>query len=746
MASREISGFVEWHSSTGTVQLSREVAALLGLPPGIALALRTAFKQIARPERAALIAAIRTAIAARDPLSHESRLAAILRPAGSNPEPVTLHLDARLHFTPHVTPARPSTPPPNTPTRALGAISQISDSNCAARHISAPQTDLASPLHTLIRTAPVGIALLDESLRYQYVNDYLADINGLSPEAHLGRTVKEIVPLVVDDIASVLDSVLDSVLRLGAPAENVLVSGQTAKLPGVDRVWNTSWFPVQAGPDGARGVGIVVHEVTKQREFQLALRRSEARFRALTQAMPQLVWSCDPDINCTFASAQWLEATGQSDRDALGQGWLNAMHPEDLARVRRAWEVAAQSRQAFEADLRLKMSDGRYRWFLSRAQAVISGEDKIEYWIGTSTDIEHRKQAEGVLARDNEALEQIVADRTEELRRFHQQQRFSERMALMGTLAAGLGHDLSNFLVPLKIRLDLLAADALSPDSMESVTAIRASLRYAQRLAEGLRLLAQDPAGVRPGETTKVGEWWAHAEPLLSAVLPAGAALRSTIRDPDCEAAISNAALMQIAFNLVRNSGEATRGRRDGWVEITIWCADDQLFIKIADNGRGMSEEVLARCQDPFFTTKARSEATGLGLAVVYSCVNQVAGRVEIRSEVDRGTEITVRLALAPKQFVSAGVALVRVADQRLRSYVAAELRALGCEVTELIDDARAHDVQVVDRVRDATQGCDVVVIGEGPAVGTPANVYAIGPSPTHRAIRDVLKMVRGQT
>ncbi len=696
---------------------------------------RAAFTLVARDDRRSLIAALRAALVTRDPIAQESCLNAIFRLAGPDPVPTTFHLDARLHFMPTA-----SGTGRTALTRIIGAVTPVTESTLGSRRAGVP-ANLSTLLTAFLRTAPVGVAMLDDQFRYQYINDRLAEINGISADAHIGRTVKEVVPLVVDDISSVLDSVL----RLGAPAENVLVSGQTAKLPGVDRVWNTSWFPVQAGPTSPRGVGVVVQEITGQREFQLALRRSEARFRALTQAMPQLVWTCDSDANCTFVSAQWHEATGQSDREASAHGWLEIVHPDDLDRARGVWAAAVNARKPFEADLRLRMSDGQYRWFLSRAQAVLNSDDTIEYWIGTSTDIEHRKRAESVLARDNEALERIVADRTQELQRIHQQQRFSERMALMGTLAAGLGHDLSNFLVPLKIRLDLLAMDTLSPDSLEAVQAIRASLQYAQRLAEGLRLLALDPAGARLGETTKISEWWSQAEPLLQAVLPSGVQLRSTIKDPDCEAAISTAALMQIAFNLVRNGGDATRGRRDGAVEITIWCADDQLFIKIADNGRGMSEEVLRRCQDPFFTTKARSETTGLGLAVVYTCVNQVAGRLEIRSAVNEGTEITVRLPLAPKNGATPGIALVRVTNPRLRSYISAELRALGCEVTEMANDSRAHDVQVVDRAAEATQDCHVVAISESASAAGRPNVYAIGPDPSPRQIREVLRMVRGQ-
>ena len=100
-----------------------------------------------------------------------------------------------------------------------------------------------------------------------------------------------------------------------------------------------------------------------------------------------MTWRARPDLSCEFASPAWLEYTGCTLEQALGDGWTHAVHPDDLARWRDTCRRAADQRQPFEIEYRLRRRDGEYRWVLDRAAPQYSQEDFVGY-AGSCTDIE----------------------------------------------------------------------------------------------------------------------------------------------------------------------------------------------------------------------------------------------------------------------------------------------------------------------------------------------------------------------
>src|SRR5207248_7940559 len=108
--------------------------------------------------------------------------------------------------------------------------------------------------------------------------------------------------------------------------------------------------------------------------------------------------------------------------------------------------------RSYEVEVRYRRADGVYRWFLSRAEPVRDDQGRISAWFGTSIDVDDHKRAEQELAAHRDRLEELVQQRTGELERSHQHLRASERMAAIGTLSAGLGHDMGNLLLPIRTR------------------------------------------------------------------------------------------------------------------------------------------------------------------------------------------------------------------------------------------------------------------------------------------------------
>jgi PAS domain S-box-containing protein len=135
-------------------------------------------------------------------------------------------------------------------------------------------------------------------------------------------------------------------------------------------------------------------DVSDRRRVEAALREGQARWRALVEAMPQLIWSCDASGRCDYLSRQWIEYTGAGADEHFGDGWLAAVHPEDRSRTELAWAAAVAGDAPYELEYRLRGFGGTYRWFKVRAAAARDADGAVLRWFGTSTDIDVHKRGE----------------------------------------------------------------------------------------------------------------------------------------------------------------------------------------------------------------------------------------------------------------------------------------------------------------------------------------------------------------
>lgn len=359
---------------------------------------------------------------------------------------------------------------------------------------------------------------------------------------------------------------------------------------------------------------------------------------------------------------------------------------------------------------------------------------------------------------------QEVERRTQELQASQQQLRLAERMAALGTLSAGVGHDMGNLLLPIQAQLESLDLGALPEDVVESIKSIGVCVKHLRRLANGLRLLALDPEQKHASvETTSFGDWWPEIEPVLRNVLPSGAALTCSGREDLPRIRIAPHLLGQVAFNLVQNAADAMRAAgRIGNVAITAEpeAGGSRVRIAFADNGPGMTDEIKRRCLEPFFTTKARGISTGLGLSLVHGIVQRCGGELRIESRLGEGTTFAVVLPAAGPApgAVSARApvqAVVSIADPRLRSLAGMILRSHGASVADRLDEVDGPAVWVVDR-QSMPDGQPEAFLRGGPRrhvvllgreVGEAPREHAtgLGDSPSPSLLRDVLRDAIGE-
>jgi signal transduction histidine kinase len=289
------------------------------------------------------------------------------------------------------------------------------------------------------------------------------------------------------------------------------------------------------------------------------------------------------------------------------------------------------------------------------------------------------------LAGYRQHLETLVEERTAELKASDERLRLSERLASIGTLAAGLGHDMNTVLFPVRCRLDALDSSSKDDQVHEELAAVRDSVDYLQQLSDGLRLLALDPSDEDASSAmTDLHSWWREVNALLRTSLPKNADLDAQFPESLPAVRLPPHRLTQAIFNLVGNAGEAIGEQGKVLVLAEPVDAGERIRVAVKDDGHGMTHEVRGQALDPFFTTKSRGFSTGLGLALVQGIARGAGGEVEIDSIPGQGTTVSVLLPavkVATLQPAAAGedrMASISLQDRRVATFVSALLRSAG--------------------------------------------------------------------
>jgi PAS domain S-box-containing protein len=157
----------------------------------------------------------------------------------------------------------------------------------------------------------------------------------------------------------------------------------------------------------------VVQDITARKLAEATLRESEARFRALAQAVPNQVWTAGRTGTLDWFNQRVYDYSGLTRDRLLGHRWSDIVHPEDQRRVAKGWQRALATQTPYETELRLRRHDGHHRWHLVRALPVANQGEGVR-WIGTNTDIDDQKAAQQALSLLNATLEERVAERTRE--------------------------------------------------------------------------------------------------------------------------------------------------------------------------------------------------------------------------------------------------------------------------------------------------------------------------------------------
>jgi PAS domain S-box-containing protein len=160
--------------------------------------------------------------------------------------------------------------------------------------------------------------------------------------------------------------------------------------------------PLEA-PEGVL-VCAAIRDVTERKRAEEALRESEARFRTMANTAPVMIWMSGTDKLCTFFNKGWLDFTGRSLEQELGNGWAEGVHREDFDRCLEVYVNSFNARQEFTMEYRLRRHDGEYCWVLDTGIPRFAPDGTFLGYIGSAIDITERKHAEEALRKSEAAL------------------------------------------------------------------------------------------------------------------------------------------------------------------------------------------------------------------------------------------------------------------------------------------------------------------------------------------------------
>ena len=242
-------------------------------------------------------------------------------------------------------------------------------------------------LRTLAELIPQLVSIADLEGRTLYGNQRLYDYIGRAREEETGFLWKEVIH--PDDLQGILQQLAQPTPL--APGELWQMQMRYRSAGG-----EYNWHLVRAAesPDGKK-VFVTATDIDEQKCIEEEVRKSEAQLRTLAEAIPQIVWSCDPQGKITFMNQRYLEYTGLSAEQASDGGLQLLIHPDDLQTYLDRWNHSLATGETFECTFRLKRvvgmrasKPGGYRRLLSRAVALRDSTGTVLKWFGTSTDIE----------------------------------------------------------------------------------------------------------------------------------------------------------------------------------------------------------------------------------------------------------------------------------------------------------------------------------------------------------------------
>lgn len=377
---------------------------------------------------------------------------------------------------------------------------------------------------------------------------------------------------------------------------------------------------------GREHILLTFHDLSERRRRELELRESEQRFRQLAETIKEVFWIADPRrLQILYVSPAYEKIFGRDPAQLVLRAfdWMEAIHPTDRPRVEAAVTRLLDG-ETYDEVFRVQGPHGSVRWVRDRAFPVYDAAGTLYRIVGMAADITQQKNLEAQVVR-------------------------SQRFEAVGTVAAGVAHDLNNILTPILMATGALLQGPLDQNDRELIAMIESAASRGADLAKQLLAVSRRREG-KPVQI-QVPALLREIDLLVTSSFPPEIAARFDASEDVWPIEVDSTQLHQVLLNLCINARDAMP--EGGVLQVhakndTLAAGDPRLDAKaapgryvvfsVSDTGTGIVPEVLPHIFDPFFTTKADDRGTGLGLSTVLEIVKSHQGFMEVKSIVGQGT------------------------------------------------------------------------------------------------------------
>ncbi len=502
-------------------------------------------------------------------------------------------------------------------------------------------------ISAVLNTAGALVIVLNADGRIVQFNRACETASGYSADEAVGRFVWDFL-LLPEDVGRIKAAFADiKAGRLVGKVENYWVSRR-----GDKRLisWsNTELLSDQGSVEFVIGTGI---DITEQRQAEEALRFSEERFRGIVENANDIIYLLDAAGHFTYVSPNWKVMLGHEPETIIGSSFIDIVHPEDRPHCLECFhEMLASLQRQSGIEYRVFHLDGSIRWHTSSVAAMRQADGEINYYIGICHDVTEKKQTLDELAQAYRNLRLTQGQLVQ-----------SEKMASLGMLVAGIAHEINtpigavasmhNTLVraidKLTSYFNQVSArdDADAAKVSETLKLIKDANRVivsgtdrVVNIVRRLRSFARlDEAELK---TINIHEGLEDTLTLIHHEIKHNITVTKNYGEIP-EIACFPGRLNQVFLNILINAKQAIVDK--GEISITTFLREGRIYVEIADNGVGISEEHLARVFDPGFTTKGVGIGTGLGLSICYQIIKDHRGEILVESRRGSGTKFTIAL------------------------------------------------------------------------------------------------------
>jgi len=371
-----------------------------------------------------------------------------------------------------------------------------------------------------------------------------------------------------------------------------------------------------------------------------ALRVSREQLNSIVEGTPDVVFAKDSAGRYTLLNTAAARLIGKPAAEMIGQDETGFL-ASDEARVlmERDHAVMSSGMMSTSEDV-LTTADGMRHTFQATRGPIHDGNGHVIGMFNIAREITERKGAEEELARYRDHLEEVIAQRTREMEAAREEARRAERLASLGTFAAGIAHEINNPLGIMLLGTDTALACMDKPEVVaQLLRQNKVEIERCARVVRGvLNFAREQPTEKHPLDLNEVVGYSVVFATEFSA--KHGVKVETRLAK-SLNPILGNAVeLEQAVVNLVYNAVQACGG--GGHVTIETQEVGDTVRLLVRDDGSGMTPEEVRRVFDPFYTTRLEKGGTGLGLSVVHGVVTSHKGSITVASEEGRGTTFTI--------------------------------------------------------------------------------------------------------